>query len=141
MPNKPNSLIELAATYEADFNLRVEKLPTDELEYVYEIMYAMAWELRGKNAMLKDRDGTITMMRNRQEKDLAAASEIETSLRNQLDDINNTRQQQMLAVACILDNIVDMSLTHGQKNGAIMLCADLLRRSQRSDLYLGDIPF
>lgn len=141
MSSKPNSLIELAATYEADFGLRVEKLPTDELEYVYEIMYAMAWELRGKANMVKDREGIIEMMRKRQEKERNEADDIARSLRAALADNNDTRQMQLNRAAELLTLIVGENMTHGQKNGAILLVVATLRKMSQDDLYLGDIPF
>lgn len=139
--SKPNSLIELASTYEQDFGLRVEKLPTDEIEYVYEILYAMAWELRGKANMVKDRDGTIDMMRKRQEKERKEADDIAKSLRTALADNNDTRQMQLNRAAELLNLIVGESMTHGQKNGAILLVIATLRKMAQDDLYLGDIPF
>lgn len=63
------------------------------------------------------------------------------SLRVALADMNDTRQAQLLRLIEMLKLIVETPVTHGQKNGMILLVAEIAQRMSHHDLYLGDIPF
>ena len=63
------------------------------------------------------------------------------SLRTALADNNDIRQAQLLRLIEMLKLIVETPVTHGQKNGMILLVAEIAQRMSSHDLYMGDIPF
>lgn len=78
---------------------------------------------------------------DRMRKDAKNADDTVKSLRTALADNNNTRQMQLNRLIEMLKLIVETPVTHGQKNGMILLVAEIAQRMSHHDLYLGDIPF
>lgn len=103
--------------------------------------------IAGMHNLLKDRDGTEELYiklradNYKLQYEYKNSDDTVRSLRAALADNNDTRQMQLNRAAELLNLIVGESMTHGQKNGAILLVIATLRKMAQDDLYLGDIPF
>lgn len=78
---------------------------------------------------------------DRMRKEAKESDDTVKALRVALADQNDTRQAQLLRLIEMLKLIVETPVTHGQKNGMILLVAEIAQRMSHHDLHLGDIPF
>jgi len=101
----------------------------------------------GMHKLLMDREGTADLNEIQQQsiqklqRELRNSDDTVKSLRTALADNNDIRQAQLLRLIEMLKLIVETPVTHGQKNGMILLVAEIAQRMSHHDLYLGDIPF
>lgn len=131
----------IEACYQAvkDWHITIPKSKTD-VEFVLET-------IAGMHNLLADREGTADLnatLRSQIDKlqrDYRASDDTVKALRTALSDHNDQHQIQINRVIEMLKLIVETPVTHGQKNGMILLVAEIAQRFAYHDLYLGDIPF
>lgn len=141
MTTQQPTILELCSQIETEFHLAIERLPSDPDEYILEVIGTLAWLARREKKRADDYADTVRMQSERIATQADRFKDAEKSLRGMLEDNNDTRQMQLNRAVELLTLIVEESMTHGQKNGAILLVIATLRKMSQNDLYLGDIPF
>lgn len=134
-----DKILEACYQAEKDWNITIRKGLEDH-EFVLEL-------IAGMHNLLADREGTADLTQtirsenDKLKRDLKNSDDTVKSLRTALADNNDVRQAQLLRLVEMLKLIVETPVTHGQKNGMILLVAEIAQRMSHHDLYLGDIPF
>jgi len=134
-----DKILEACIQAQKDWNITIRKGLEDH-EFVLEV-------IAGMHNLLADREGTAELNvklsndNTKLKREYRQSDDTVKSLRTALADNNDIRQAQLLRLIEMLKLIVETPVTHGQKNGMILLVAEIAQRMSHHDLYLGDIPF
>jgi len=132
-----NEIIGICAKFEAKYGMVLETIPTEQAAYIIEVMVGVAWRFDDAQKRIdgyaKGQERAFQKAQN--------ADDTNKSLRATLASNEENRQNVLLRIAKMLELIVETPVTHGQKNGMILLVREIAIRASSAYHDIGDIPF
>lgn len=141
MDDKDLTLLELASQIEARHHLMITHIPSDPDQYIREVFGVLADRYKNQLEVAQfdyESIGDLTQALKKETSDRQISEKI---MRDRYQDLLDDREACLLRIEKHLHLIMDQSVTHGQKNGMILLVAAIARQMAYSTPGSDDFSF